>query len=151
MSAFISACSIHVDVPVKPIKLSVVNLCAKSATTLPLLTTLSNVLSCANFDLRAASRNRATFCCGVSLGGAGPPIGIVVPRGGIGFAEAWGPVWVNNVGSLVDIVCAVRGVGVANERRDSSASWEVRVNVSCGRGCGGEPLDDPDELDVFQV
>jgi hypothetical protein len=88
------------DVPVNPIKLSVVNRCAKSATTLPRPTTLSNVLSFPIFARLAASRNRATFSCGVSFGGAGPPMGIIVARGGAGFAAAYGPVDVKSVGSF---------------------------------------------------
>jgi hypothetical protein len=76
-----------------------VNLCAKSATTLPRATTLSKVLSFPIFARLADSRSRATFSCGVSFGGVGPRIGIMVARGG-GFAAAYGPVDVKRVGSF---------------------------------------------------
>lgn len=71
-----------------------VNLCARSAHTLPLATTLSNELSCPCFALLAASLSLATFCCGVSFGGALPPILTVE-----GLAEACGVVDVKSVGS----------------------------------------------------
>ena len=50
-----------------------VNLCARSAHTLPTLTTASNRVSCPRFAAAAAARNRAIFCCGVSPVGAGAP------------------------------------------------------------------------------
>lgn len=55
-----------------------VNLCARSAQTLPRITTLSHELSWSSFALRAASRSRLTFCAGVSFGGAPLDKGIVV-------------------------------------------------------------------------
>jgi hypothetical protein len=56
-------------VPVIPIRLSAVNLCALSAHTLPLTRTLSKVETFASLARCAASLNRRTFCCGVSPGG----------------------------------------------------------------------------------
>lgn len=51
-------------------------------------------MSCSIFALRAASRNRATFCAGDSFGGGAAPRSIVVA-----FALACGPVAVNLVAS----------------------------------------------------
>jgi hypothetical protein len=99
-----SSCGLKQNLPVNPIRLNVVNRCAKSATTLPRATTLSNVLSFPSFALLAASRNRATFSCGVSFAGAGPRMGIVETRGGDCFAAAYGPVDVKSVGSFAIVL-----------------------------------------------
>jgi len=89
------------NMPVKAIKLYVVKRCARSAQTLPLATTLSKLDSWPNFALRAASRSLATFCCGVSFGGAGDWAAIVEARF-IGFEVAYGPVDVKRVASATE-------------------------------------------------
>jgi len=110
------------NLPVNPISESVVNLCARSAQTRPLDTTLSNVFSCPCFALLAASRSLATFCCGVSLGGAFPPILRVE-----GFEEACGVVGVKRVGSAGgerDIM--VVGFGRMGE---GERNWGLRLEL----------------------
>lgn len=62
------------DVPVKPINPIVTYLCAASAHTRPLTTTLSHLLICARLAASCAARSRATFSLGVS-----PPPGVIVP------------------------------------------------------------------------
>ena len=49
-----------------------VNLCARSAHPLPLITIRSHVVICASRSRNLACRNRATFSAGVSAGGALP-------------------------------------------------------------------------------
>jgi hypothetical protein len=115
----------YLDPPVKPIKLKVVNLCARSAHTLPLSMILSAGLSFPNRARRAASRRRATFSCGVSPGGAGPPIAILVFRG-VGFAVATGAVAVKRWGSFAILcVCGLRMLedGMDGEQR-SVVRWK---------------------------
>ena len=98
------------SIPEKPIRPVAVILCALSAHILPRCTTLSHVEPCASFALCAAARNLATFCEGVSFGGAGS-IGIRVPLYGA-FEVAVGPVWVNSVGSVgISIGYYRRGMG----------------------------------------
>jgi hypothetical protein len=86
------------DVPEKPINPVAVILCALSAHILPRCTTLSHVDPWESFARCDAARSRATFCEGVSFGGAGS-IGIRVPLYGA-FDVAVGAVCVNNVGSV---------------------------------------------------
>lgn len=71
--------------------------CAASAHTLPVDTTRSHDDRCASLALRAASRRRATFCCGVSLGGALESRFRVE----VGLEDAWGVAEVKRVGSGV--------------------------------------------------
>ena len=57
-----------------PTMLYTLNLCALSAHTLPLTTTRSHVVICAARSRNLASRSRATFSAGDSLGGALPGV-----------------------------------------------------------------------------
>jgi hypothetical protein len=57
--------------PVAPIRVKVVILCARSAHTRPLTRNLSNVETCASRALSAAALSLLTFSCGVSPGGPG--------------------------------------------------------------------------------
>lgn len=94
--------SIHVA----PIRLKAVNLCALSAHTRPLTSSLSNVVTCASLALSAAALNLLTFSCGVSPGGPGVlagfvPLFIFAADGG-GLVWAWGVVEVNLVASVAE-------------------------------------------------
>ncbi len=59
------------DIPVAPIRVKVVILCARSAHTRPLTRNLSNIEICASRALSAAALNLLIFSCGVSPGGPG--------------------------------------------------------------------------------
>ena len=90
-------------IPVRPINVNAVNLCALSAHTRPRTRTRSKFDSLASRALAAASRSRLTFCCGVSPGGPG---GVRFEGGsaeeGGGRAVAWGVVGVKRVASAGD-------------------------------------------------
>lgn len=85
------------NLPVPTIKVMAVNLCALSAHTLPFATILSYFDSWLSFALRAASRNRAIFCCGVSFGGGGE-----AKERCVALEWAYGPVAVNRVASCAE-------------------------------------------------
>jgi len=61
------------SIPVQPISVKVVILCAASATTLPRTTILSQVDICAFFCAAWAALNLATFWAGVSVFAGRPP------------------------------------------------------------------------------
>ena len=82
---------------VRPIKLKAVNLCARSAHTLPTRTAVSPTVSFPRFALAAAVRRREIFCCGVSFGGAWPK-SICEPMVVVGAALG-GPLEVKRVAS----------------------------------------------------
>ena len=106
--------SIKRGIPVAPIRLNAVNRCARSAHTLPLTNTRSNVVTCASRALFAAALNLLTFSWGVSPGGPGFRGGrfdvfeAVLVDGG-SLADAWGVVDVKRVASVAD-----RGMVVAD-------------------------------------
>ena len=82
---------------VKPIKLKAVNLCTRSAHTLPLITVRSHVVNCSPLCANRAARNLATFSLGVSICGEG--------RGALPFGGMAELMWLEVVAG--DIRCVV--------------------------------------------
>ena len=105
-------------IPEKAIILYTVNLCARSAHPLPLITIRSHVVICASRSRILACRNRATFSAGVSAGGALPVAAFLGFTGG-GGCRAFGLYRVLGLDlGVVDVVDAegearVMGVGLA--------------------------------------
>lgn len=89
-------------------------LCALSAHTLPLITTLSHVVICASRSRNLASRSLATFSAAVSPGGALPRAPFFGSIGG-GGVRAFGLSWVLGLGRgvLEAEYVELMGVGLA--------------------------------------
>jgi hypothetical protein len=118
------------------IKVRVVNRCALSAHTRPLITILSKVEICPSFAASAAALNRLTFSWGVSPGGAdfirGGTIQVLDPGGWV-CVVACGVVEVKRVASVADrgIVATTNDGPVGRERVKFCSSY---ASVECSRG-----------------